>query len=249
MKGGITMIFSANEREQLEQLMAEKPENKILIQKLLDSSQYAVSKISHELRNPLALVYSSLQLIEKQHPEVREFRHWNEMREDTEFVVELLQELSVYNNGSHLRKTTFSSHDFFSHICLSYAASCVDTGIEFTSRIAPDLPEVTADKVKLQEVFLNLLQNAKDAVSSEGKIRLDVSSSESEVTILLSDNGCGIPAEHLEDIFDTFVTYKSGGTGLGLAIAQRTIQAHHGNITVESEPGKGTRFTIVLPVK
>ncbi len=243
------MIFSANEREQLEQLMAEKPENKILIQKLLDSSQYAVSKISHELRNPLALVYSSLQLIEKQHPEVREFRHWNEMREDTEFVVELLQELSVYNNGSHLRKTTFSSHDFFSHICLSYAASCVDTGIEFTSRIAPDLPEVTADKVKLQEVFLNLLQNAKDAVSSEGKIRLDVSSSESEVTILLSDNGCGIPAEHLEDIFDTFVTYKSGGTGLGLAIAQRTIQAHHGNITVESEPGKGTRFTIVLPVK
>lgn len=242
------MIFSANEREQLEQLMAEKPENKILIQKLLDSSQYAVSKISHELRNPLALVYSSLQLIEKQHPEVREFRHWNEMREDTEFVVELLQELSVYNNGSHLRKTVFSSHDFFSHICLSYAASCVDTGIEFTSRIAPDLPEITADKVKLQEVFLNLLQNAKDAVSSEGKIRLDVSSSENEVTVLISDNGCGIPAEHLEDIFDTFVTYKSGGTGLGLAIAQRTIQAHHGSITVESESGRGACFTIVLPV-
>lgn len=249
MKGGITMIFSTNEHEQLEQLMAEKPENKALIQKLLDSNQYAVSKISHELRNPLALIYSSLQLIEKQHPEVHEFRHWGEMREDTEFLVELLQELSVYNNGSHLRKTTFSSHDFFSHICLSFAASCVDTGVEFTSRITQDLPEITADKVKLQEVFLNLLQNAKDAVASEGTIRLDASFSGNEVKVLISDNGCGIPAEHLEDIFDTFVTYKSGGTGLGLAIAQRTIQAHHGAITVESNPGKGTCFTIILPVK
>lgn len=243
------MIFSANEHKQLKQLMAEKPENETLIQKLLDSNQFAVSKISHELRNPLALIYSSLQLIESQHPEVRQFRHWNEMREDTEFMVELLQELSVYNNGDYLHKTSFSSHDFFSHICLSFAASCVDTEIEFTSCISPDLPEITADKVKLQEVFLNLLQNAKDAVAPVGAIRLDVSTTEGELKILISDNGSGIPAEHLEDIFEPFITYKSGGTGLGLAIVQRTIQAHCGSVSVESESGKGACFSIILPTE
>ncbi|XCP85445.1 ATP-binding protein [Roseburia hominis] len=242
------MTFSSDDYANLQKIMEESPDNQKLIQKLLDYQQYTISKISHEIRNPLALVYSTLQLIESQHPEVQTFKHWNEMREDIEFLTSLLQELSTYNNGERIRPTTFSSYDFLARICLSFAASCTDTEIEFTSRLSPTLPDIAGDKIKLQEVFLNLLQNAKDAVNSSGTIRLEASADSSTLKITVTDNGCGIPPEHLTDIFSPFVTHKSGGTGLGLAISQRVITAHNGTISVDSTPGTGTTFTILLPV-
>lgn len=242
------MSFTTHDYEQLQQLMNENSENKLLIQKLLDSHQYTISKISHEVRNPLALIYSTLQLIESQHPETKTFKHWEQMRQDIEFTISLLQELSAYNNGERIKTETFSSFDFFSHICLSFAASCTDSEIEFTSSISPTLPVITGDRIKLQEVFLNLLKNARDAVSENGSIRLDALTENHALKIIISDNGCGIPSEQLEEIFDTFVTHKSGGTGLGLAIAKRTIEAHKGCINVESTSGKGSRFTVLLPV-
>ena len=104
------MSLTNHEHEQLLQLMNETPENKMLIQKLMDDQQYTISKISHEIRNPLTLVYSTLQLIESQHPEVHTFRHWTDMREDIEFMITLLQELSSYNNGERLKCSSFSSY-------------------------------------------------------------------------------------------------------------------------------------------
>lgn len=242
------MTFTPDDYEKLQQLMDESPRNQELIQKLLDSHKYTISKISHEIRNPLALIYSTLQLIESQHPEVHTFKHWSEMREDVEFVSSLLQELSTYNNGERINPTTFSSCDFLGHICLSFAASCVDEKIEFTSRLAPTLPDICGDKIKLQEVFLNLLQNAKDAITPQGIIRLEASADSDTLKVTVTDNGHGISPENLEDIFTPFVTHKSGGTGLGLAISQRVINAHNGTISVDSIVGEGTTFTVLLPV-
>lgn len=242
------MTFSSDDYTKLQKLMEESPENQELLQKLLDSHKYTITKISHEIRNPLALIYSTLQLIESQHPEVQTFRHWNEMREDIEFVTSLLQELSAYNNGERLSTTTFSSYDFLGRICLSFAASCMDTEVEFTSKLSPTLPDISGDKIKLQEVFLNLLQNAKDAVNSQGSICLEASIDSNTLKVAVSDNGCGIMPEHLEHIFDPFTTYKSGGTGLGLAISQRVITAHSGTISVDSKLGEGTTITVLLPI-
>lgn len=242
------MSFTTHDYEQLQQLMNESPENKILLQKLLDSQQYTISKISHEIRNPLTLIYSTLQLIEAQHPETLNYRHWNEMRQDIEFTISLLQELSAYNNGERIKPELFSSFDFLSRICLSFAASCTDSDIEFTSKISPDLPVINGDRMKLQEVFLNLLRNAKEAVSAGGTVRLDALVENHALKIIISDNGYGIPAEQLDEIFEAFVTHKTGGTGLGLAIAKRIIEAHNGRISVISKPGKGSQFTILLPV-
>ena len=242
------MSFTTRDNEQLQQLMDECPENRILLQKLLDEHQYTISKISHEVRNPLTLVYSTLQLIEARHPEAKDFRHWNEMRRDLEFTISLLQELSAYNNGERIKTEPFSSFDFFSHISLSFAASCTDSDVEFTSLLPPSLPVITGDRIKLQEVFLNLLKNARDAVSDHGSIRLEASVKNDTLRVTVSDTGCGIPSEQLEEIFDTFVTHKNSGTGLGLAIAKRTVEAHNGTIFAESTPGKGSRFIVLLPV-
>lgn len=251
------MRFTNQDYKQLQQLMDEKPENRELIQKLLDSHQFTVSKISHEVRNPLTLIYSTLQLIEARHPEAREFKHWNHMREDIEFTISLLQELSAYNNSGKLSTEPFSALDFLSRICLSFAASCVDSEIEFTSRLAPSLPAIEGDKVKLKEALLNLLGNARDAVHSvpstnsnhlPKQILLAASVEAGFLKIQITDNGCGIPEEQVENLFVPFVTHKSGGTGLGLAIVKNTVEAHHGTVSVSSVPHQGTCFTVLLPV-
>lgn len=141
------MPFTANDYEKLHQLMNSSPEIRELLQKLLDSQQYTISKISHEVRNPLTLIYSTFQLIESSHPETRDFSHWSELREDIEYTISLLQELSAYNNSEHLHLSTFSAQDFLGQICLSFAASCVDTDIGFSSLIAPDLPSLPVQSV------------------------------------------------------------------------------------------------------
>ena len=220
------MPFTANDYEKLHQLMNSSPEIRELLQKLLDSQQYTISKISHEVRNPLTLIYSTFQLIESSHPETRDFSHWSELREDIEYTISLLQELSAYNNSEHLHLSTFSAQDFLGQICLSFAASCVDTDIGFSSLIAPDLPSLTADRLKLHEAILNLLRNAREAISSAGSIRLEAVLKNQMLQITISDTGCGISPEYLDTIFDPFVTYKPDGTGLGLAITRRAVLMH-----------------------
>ena len=198
------MPFTANDYEKLHQLMNSSPEIRELLQKLLDSQQYTISKISHEVRNPLTLIYSTFQLIESSHPETRDFSHWSELREDIEYTISLLQELSAYNNSEHLHLSTFSAQDFLGQICLSFAASCVDTDIGFSSLIAPDLPSLTADRLKLHEAILNLLRNAREAISSVGSIRLEAVLKDQMLQITISDTGCGISPEAKDHIFDKF---------------------------------------------
>lgn len=184
------------------------------------------------------------------------------MRHDIDYTILLLQELSSYNNGTNLNLTTIDSRSFFKKIVLSFAASIADTDIQFISTIDPLLPDIQCDNIKLQEVLLNLLGNARDAVlESQGKnipantnnyepfIRLSTVSSASSIVIKIEDNGCGIPKDKLKNIFEPFITYKKNGTGLGLAITSRIIMSHNGSIQVSSEPLKGTTFTLTLPVK
>lgn len=159
-------MLSSTDHDKLQQIMQENPENEALINRLLTSHQMEISTISHEIRNPLTLVYSTLQLIESQHPEVLTFSHWTELHQDIEYMKFLLEDLSSYNNGERLELTPVSASTYFRRIALSFAASIVDTDIEFVSRIPEDLPEISADPVKLRQAVLNLLRNACDALKN-----------------------------------------------------------------------------------
>lgn len=158
-------MFNATDYDKLQQIMAESPEKKELLTRLLESQKMTISMIGHEIRNPLTLVYSTLQLIESQHPEVLTYRHWSGMKSDVEYMTQLLEELSAYNNGERLNISSIETNTFLKTIALSFASSIVDTDITFTSRIQPDLPAVSGDTVKLRQVLLNLLANARDAVT------------------------------------------------------------------------------------
>lgn len=106
----------------------------------------------------------------------------------------------------------------------------------------------TGDKVKLEEVILNLLKNAREASGDTGHIFLSAERTKDTVVIRCADNGCGIPKDIINTIFDPFVTYKENGTGLGLSSAKRIVEAHKGTIRAESSDETGTVFTITLPV-
>ncbi len=247
-------MFSTTDYDKLQQIMKESPEKNELLTRLLESHRMEISTISHEIRNPLTLVYSTLQLIETQHPEVTSFRHWTEMHQDIEYMKQLLEELSSYNNGERLHLSSVDTESFFQTISLSFAASLLDTDIEFTSRISPELPETMLDSTKIKQTILNLLGNARDAVlartdNMHPSISMDVALEDSHILISVSDTGCGISSEDMNSIFEPFVTHKKTGTGLGLAVAQRIVHAHHGNICATSTVGMGSTFTITLPVQ
>jgi signal transduction histidine kinase len=99
----------------------------------------------------------------------------------------------------------------------------------------------------LRRAFLNLVQNAADAMPQGGTVTLAGQNTATQVQLRVHDTGCGIPANLLQQVFEPLYTTKPGGTGLGLYIVQEIITAHGGQITVESVEGQGTMFTITLP--
>lgn len=249
-------MFTQPDYDKLAQIMEESPDKKDLLTRLLESHKMEIRTISHEIRNPLTLVYSTLQLIEARHPEVTGYEHWDSMRSDIEYMKLLLEELSSYHNSERLSLEYIHTDSFLKSMALSFAASLIDTDIEFTSRIAPGLPCIHADSVKLKQTLLNLLRNACDAAGSAGRqhsgqrpaVTLQAREEKKRLMITITDNGCGIAPEKIDTIFEPFVTYKKNGTGLGLPIARRIAAAHCGSLTVSSEPGSLTIFTLTLPI-
>ena len=209
---------------------------------------YMFSKLSHEIRNPLTSLHSSIQLIESQHPEVRDFKYWTSLNGDVKYIQSLLDDFSNYSKSDALNPTTFSLRALLEEVSLSFAATIADSAVEYTSRIAPSIDQITADRTKLQEVLRNLLQNAYDAALPDKTIYLSAFVRENELFITIRDTGCGMTKEQLQTIFEPFVTYKKHGTGLGLAITKKIVTAHGGNISVKSTPNEGTMFKIVLPL-
>jgi signal transduction histidine kinase len=122
--------------------------------------------------------------------------------------------------------------------------------IEFERDYAPSLPRVFGNAGKLQQVFTNLLLNARDAIPEGGCITLRTTTSDDDSVIIeVSDTGIGISPENVAKIYDPFFTTKGvgRGTGLGLAVSYGIVQEHSGHIAVQSLPGRGTTFRITLP--
>ena len=205
-----------------------------------------LNKFAHELRNPLTTLYSTVQLIEFQHPEVKNFKYWSNLNNDIEYMEQLVAQFSDFAKSERLEKSTFSLLALLEQVSLSFAALIAHSDVVFASKIDPSIHQIIGDKTKLQEVFLNLLKNAYDASLPDHTIRMDAFVKDKNVVIQIRDTGCGIPPEHLATIFQPFVTYKKEGTGLGLSICEQIVKAHGGTISVESTLGVGTCFTVIL---
>lgn len=154
-------------------------------------------------------------------------------------------------NFSHVDTTEKSATDI--NACLESTLKIVNNEIKYTCEIVRDfqtLPEVNCVVGQVNQVFLNLIINASQAVDKQGTIHISTRQIDDKVEIKIRDNGCGIEQENLAKLFDPFFTTKpvGEGTGLGLAIVYGIVQDHHGEITVSSELGKGTCFSVILPI-
>jgi len=122
-------------------------------------------------------------------------------------------------------------------------------GLTVSTKWNPHLPAAPMDPRQMQQVLLNLIRNAMQAMTRGGQLTLATGEAASGVWISVSDTGCGIPEEKLNRIFEPFFTTKKKGTGLGLMVVQRIVRAHKGRIDLESRPGVGTTFRLWLPLQ
>lgn len=121
-------------------------------------------------------------------------------------------------------------------------------GAEVIRDYSPALPPIEVDPELMEQVFLNLISNAKEASPPGSPVTVRTRESDGQAEVSVTDRGCGIPADRIDSIFNPFVTTKKTGVGLGLAIVSKIVDGHGGKMTVESEPGKGSTFRICLPI-
>ncbi len=204
--------------------------------------------IAHEINNPLQILLGHIQLMQL----------GRDLPKRIEIVKEQIEKISQITR----RLLNFSRkvpEDFkFETVNVNFAIQEIITlasyqfkysDIELILKLDPALPMIQGNKIYLQQVFLNIMINAKDAMPEGGKLIIETFSENGKVIIKFTDTGVGIPPEIREKIFEAFFTTKgSKGTGLGLSISRWIIKKHGGEIKVESEVGKGSTFIIVLPI-
>ena len=207
-----------------------------------------LSKMFHEIKNPLTLIGSSLQLIESEHPEVKTYRFWNQTIKDLHNLREFINELSDFQKVSNLQKTLISLFDFTEDLIDSTAGflETLKISLQFECEIL-DL-DFVGDEAKLRQAVINLLKNAAESSPAGSAILLRISADTQMLCMEVTDRGCGIGKECLSKIFEPFHTTKSYGTGLGLPIVKRIVDSHGGRLSINSTEGAGTTVQMFLPL-
>jgi signal transduction histidine kinase len=215
-----------------------------------------VADVAHELRTPLSNLSGYLEAIRDGvvKPDSDIIRSLDEEASTLSRLVDDLQELSLADAGE--LKLVYRKEDVSSTIREAVAATqtkAATKGITITADLPARLPLVSIDAHRIKQGLNNLLENAIAHTSPEGTITVAAWEQDNEINISVADTGEGIKAEDLPNIFERFYrvdksrTRATGGSGLGLTITKRLVEAHGGRINVESQLGKGTRFTFTLP--
>lgn len=206
-----------------------------------------LSKMFHEIKNPLALITSSLQLIESEHPEVHTFRFWDQAMKDVRSLRALIDSLSNFQKSNVLNIQLINLFDFTEDLIEATEAFFLEYGISLTVHNEVDDLDFYADDVKLRQALVNLLKNAVESSASGSSVLLHSFVDDTHLHFVVKDHGCGISEEQMAHLFEPFHTTKSYGTGLGLPIVKRIIEAHNGVLHFISEDGAGTTVQLSLP--
>jgi two-component system NtrC family sensor kinase len=208
--------------------------------------------VAHEVNNPLggilALTALTLEDLPADHPD----RHNLEVVvRQTERCRDIVKGLLDFSRQSDATMEQLEINAVLDQTLALVGQQASFLNVKVVRDLTPDLPPVTGDRSQIQQVILNILVNAVQAMGERGTLTLTThpGAGGREVEIRIADTGCGIPPDVIDRIFDPFFTTKQGGqgTGLGLAIAYGIVTRHRGHISVQSEVGRGTTFTIRLP--
>ena len=209
------------------------------------------SKIAHEPNNPLGVILGYASYLEGKTPsDAPIYRYMQDIKNESRRCKKIVEELLSYARVPAPKLVSKDLNGILGEI-VQFASNLPETRhVEILTRFPGDFPLVKVDEDQIYQVAINLILNAANAIVGEGRIVVGTEfDPKGEAIIIFEDTGPGIPDELREKIFEPFFTTKPNGTGLGLAIAKQIVKQHLGTISVESEPGKGTRFTIRLPVE
>ncbi len=230
----------------LEDKVEERTRQLIHAEKVASAGQLATGLI-HEIRNPLSGIKLSIQLLEA---EVDEGLRGDvkEISREIHRIESLLNDLLRFARPHPPVFTVININDVIERAVSLTRRRAEKSNIELAIDLAPEIPMVKADPDLLQQVFLNLVINAIQAMPDGGKLTVKTGAFNGFVTASFTDTGHGISKDYIGKIFDPFFTTKgsSGGSGLGLSISYRIIEEHGGKMEVESTEGKGTTFTVSL---
>lgn len=240
--GRLLLFDDVTQRERMEGQMSQTEK--------LTSLGLLAAGVAHEVNTPLAVISNYIQMLAKQMPE-------GDPRQGIidKIVKQTFRASEIVNNllnFSRVGATEFGEVDVNRVVeeTLSLVAHPLKTGrVQVVKQLGNSLPPVHGSANKLQQVFLNLFLNAKDAMPGGGMLEVRTAAHNGGVEIEIADTGGGISREDIHRIFDPFFTTKSSGrgTGLGLSVSYGIIKEHSGKIDVRSTPGKGTSFHLELP--
>lgn len=214
------------------------------------------SNISHELRTPLSAIKGYVETMEDTIDEKN--RHYVDIikrhAERLSHIVEDLLTLSELEEIGITMREKVQIKDIIDNVAHLFGSQLDERKLSCEIQIENDIPMITVDPFKIEQVFVNLIDNAIK-YTEEGGIIIALSHQKDKVVVRVKDTGIGIPKEYLGRIFERFYivdksrSRKFGGTGLGLSIVKHIVLLHNGSIEVESVPDKGTTFTVILPVQ
>jgi signal transduction histidine kinase len=215
--------------------------------------------VAHEVKNALVAVKTYAELLLEKQPDAEAAAL---VRREVGRIDSLIGQLLQLAGPSRRTVAAVGLHEVLSHAMRLVHHPLQERSIGEVLLLQANSDQVWGDSRQLQQAFLNLFFNAVDAMDEGGQLvvrteivvatehisKFDPGRREPQLQVEVRDTGVGIPAELVERLFTPFVTTKPSGTGLGLAITRRIVQEHRGRITVESKPGQGTVFRVILPL-
>jgi two-component system, NtrC family, sensor kinase len=241
--GRLIIFDDVTERAELEQRLVQTDK--------LSSIGLLAAGVAHEVNTPLAVISSYAQMLTKQIAgDDPKSKLLDKIAKQTFRASEIVNSLL---NFSRTSKTEFEEVDLNRTIretlsLIEHQFDKEQVRVEFAPEA--DLPGIKGNNGKLQQVFLNLFLNARDAMEQGGVLRISTASDDGRARVTVTDSGKGIEPEHLSRIYDPFFTTKGAkkGTGLGLAVTYGIVREHGGNIEAESRPGEGSTFVLDFPL-
>jgi signal transduction histidine kinase len=234
------------------------------IQRLEETARLAslgrlAAGVAHEINNPLAIINEKAGLIKDLITFKEQYKHDKKLESLVDSVLEsvarcgaITKQLLGFARHTEVSVSTVPVGKIIGDVLSFLEKEASYRNITLNLEIPDDLPPLVTDRGKVQQIFLNLINNAFQAVGDGGRIDIvGRRANGGKIAVRVSDNGCGISGENLQRIFEPFFSTKndSGGTGLGLSITYGLVQRLGGQIAAESELGKGTTFTVTLPVE
>jgi two-component system, NtrC family, sensor kinase len=240
--GRLLLFDDVTQRERMEEQMSQTEK--------LTSLGLLAAGVAHEVNTPLAVISNYIQMLAKQMPE-NDPRHSiiEKIVKQTFRASEIVNNLLNFSRTGAAQVANIDVNQVVEETLSLVSHPLKTSQIQVVKNLGEGLPAVRGSANKLQQVFLNLFLNARDAMPSGGILEVRTSAHNGSVEIEVVDTGAGIPREHIHRIFDPFFTTKASGrgTGLGLSVSYGIIKEHAGKVDVRSAPGKGTSFHVEFP--